>query len=203
MFKKYFRYTVSVVSALFWVLIIFAFESPREAALTVIAALIHEWGHILYTLCFLPSSSVPHSVLSGLRIKKVGIIPYRKELFLYLSGPLANLISILLALLFSNLSSDFLGDFALISLFTMISNLLPIEGYDGYGALMSISGMLGSGELEPFVLKWISFFFTALMTLISLYLMYYLNGGYWIFAIFSVSTLSFIKKSLEMQKRRF
>jgi hypothetical protein len=82
MFKKYFRYTVSVVSALFWVLIIFAFESPREAALTVIAALIHEWGHILYTLCFLPSSSVPHSVLSGLRIKKVGIIPYRKELFL-------------------------------------------------------------------------------------------------------------------------
>jgi hypothetical protein len=85
----------------------------------------------------------------------------------------------------------------------MISNLLPIEGYDGYGALTSISGMLGSGELEPFVLKWISFFFTALMTLISLYLMYYLNGGYWIFAIFSVSTLSFIKKSLEMQKRRF
>ena len=201
--KKYLKYFHTPISILFWLLMIFAFESPREGCMTVLAAVVHEMGHFMYTLLFLKKPSVPYGALSGLRIKKTGVLSYGEELMLYLSGPIANLAFALMLLLLFGFSSRFAVDLSVINILTMLSNLLPIEGYDGYGAIMAVSGKFGAEDLIPGILRCLSFCFTALMVLISLYLMYYLNGGYWIYAVFSISAVSFIKKSLNSQKIRF
>ena len=72
-----------------------------------------------------------------------------------------------------------------------------------FGAILAIAQRFGAEDRARETLCTISFFLTALMMLISLYLMYCLNGGYWIYAVFSISAFSFIKKSLNSQKRRF
>lgn len=197
---KYFNYSKTAVSVLFWLLIIFAFADPGEGLMTVLSAVIHESGHCLYTLLYLKAPALPRGALSGLRIKKTGVLSYGEEIMLYLSGPLANLAFCILILPFFAVSYHFARDLIVINLFTMLSNLLPVEGYDGYGAIMAVAGRFGIEDRVVGVLRRISFFFTLLMLLISLYLMYYLNGGYWIFAVFSVSALSFIKKTLKSQK---
>lgn len=202
-FSKYSRRFKTPTSVLFWLLLIFAFEAPREGCLTVLAAFIHETGHFIYTLIFLRSPSAPYGALSGLRIRKRGIMSYGQETMLYLSGPFANLVVCILLLPCFSAASGFFGDLAVVNIFTMLFNLLPIEGYDGYGAILAVAGALGKEMQVRSVLRYASFFLTLIMLLISLYLMYYLNGGYWIYAIFSVSALSFINKALKTQKQRF
>ena len=202
-FRNISKYAGTPVSIIFWLLLIFAFESPEGGFMTVTSALIHESGHFLYTLLYLKAPSPPRGVLSGLRIKKKGMLSYGEEMMLYLSGPLANLAFSLVLLPFFFVSGRFAKDFFIINTFTMLSNLLPVEGYDGYGAILAIAQKLGTEWRVRRTLRYISFGFTLVMMLVSLYLMYYMNGGYWIFAVFSISSLSFIKKSLKSQKRRF
>ena len=171
--------------------------------MTVLSAAVHEMGHYSYSLFFLKSPSAPYGVWSGLRMKKSGHLSYSEEIMLYLCGPLANLLFSILILPCFALSFEFARDLSVINIFTMLANLLPIEGYDGYGAILAIAGKLGMEWRTREVLRHISFFLTVVMLFISLYLMYYLNGGYWIFAVFSVSALSFIKKAMKSQKQRF
>ena len=201
--KNISKHVGTPISIIFWLLLIFAFESPTDGCMTVLSALIHESGHFLYTLLYLKSPSPPSGVLSGFRIKKKGVMSYGEEIMLYLSGPIANLAFSILLLPFFFLSERFAKEFFIINIFTMLSNLLPVEGYDGYGAILAIAQRFGAEGRARETLCTISFFLTALMMLISLYLMYYLNGGYWIYAVFSISAFSFIKKSLNSQKRRF
>ena len=196
-YKRYIKIFTAAASTLFWLLLIFAFEKPKEGLLTVTAALIHESGHFLFTLIFLKRASTPYGVISGFRIKNEQLLPYRSQLLLYLSGPIMNLAAFAVSFLLP--CAEFARDFALINLFTMLSNLLPVEGYDGFGALKTAASALGVEHLMYPILKWLSFVFTSLMALISLYFMYYLNGGYWIYVIFSISALSFIKKTLKSQ----
>ena len=201
--KNISKYAKTPISIIFWLLLIFAFESPRCGCMTVLSALIHEAGHFLYTLLYLKSPSPPRGALSGFRIKKKGVMSYGEEMMLYLSGPIANLAFSLALLPFFSVFEQFAKEFFIINMFTMLSNLLPVEGYDGYGAILAIAQRFGAECRVREALCSVSFLITALMMLISLYLMYYLNGGYWIYAVFSISAFSFIKKSLNSQKRRF
>lgn len=202
-FQKYLKYFKTPISILFWLLIIFAFVSPAEGFMTILSAIVHEAGHYLYTLIFLRSPATPYGSLSGLRIKKSGILSYGEEIMLYLSGPIANIILCMILLPFFVASHRFAKELFVTSALTMISNLLPIEGYDGYGAIVALAAVFDAEERVRRALRGISFFFTVILVLISLYLMYFLNGGYWIFAIFSLSMLSFIKKELKIQNERF
>ena len=78
---------------------------------------------------------------------------------------------------------------------TMLSNLLPIEGYDGYRAVSSAAALL---ELDPTrterTLSSLSFFFSVLVTFLSLYLILKIGEGYWIFGVFFTLTLSALAK---------
>ena len=201
--KRLVSYLKSFVSIIFWLLLIFAFTTPAEGCITVLSAVVHESGHFLYTWLFVKSPSMPYGSLSGLRIRKPFVLSYGEEIMLYLSGPLANLAFAFMLLPCFLFSYDFARDFLVINIFTMLSNLLPVEGYDGYGVILAVAANCGMEQIARRILSCVSFFFTLLMLFISLYLMYYLNGGYWIFAVFSVSALSFIKKSLKSQKRSF
>lgn len=170
----------------FWVLLIFGFDLPYTAILTILAALIHELGHVF---CLMRTKSscnlLPKPNVSGFRIK-IPEMSYQKELLCALYGPLANLAVALLCLLpLSPKLTPYLHTFATLNIMTMISNLLPIEEYDGYKILGSVLSLTVRCEATAQnVLYMTSLIFSAVMCFLSLYVMLKLGEGYWIFAVF-------------------
>jgi Zn-dependent protease len=130
----------------------------------------------------MPGSSNMRGVLSGFRIKSEGIGSYRQRILGYLGGPMSNIISSLL--FFAFFRGEYFRMLAMLNMATALSNLLPIEGYDGYGIILSIIEMKECGSLSHRVLTRVSTGLILCFTIFSLYLMDRVGGGYWIFAIF-------------------
>ena len=189
---KALRFIYALLPSLFWGLIIFGFEKPYAAIITLLCALIHECGHLL----MLPEGSGIRCVLSGFRIKPGGMLSYRQRLVCYLGGPMANLATALFFLAFSMRGNEYLRDFALLSGATGLSNLLPIEGYDGYGILLTLADMCSADRRIYSLLRVISLFIIILLTIFSLCLMDKIGEGYWIFAVFFSGLIKSIDKSL-------
>ena len=83
--------------------------------------------------------------------------------------------------------------FVLLNLATAISNLLPVEGHDGYGLIRAVAcGADGSER----TLHGLSLTFTAALCLLSLYVVDRIGEGYFIFAVLLLSVLGSIKKRL-------
>ena len=160
---------------------------------TIICALIHEVGHILYLVLFTSSCHSIKSVVFGLKIKAVKFLSYKDELLLYLSGPLANLI---LGFVFWHLSvrDSFFYTMSIINIATAISNLLPIEGYDGYGILRTIIEKHFPMGLFLRLLSIFSTLLVFLFCILSIYLIDRYGGGYWIFAVFFVQMIKQLQK---------
>ena len=182
----------------FWILLIFGFDSAYMAILTIIAALIHEGGHLIATAPFSKKrSKIPRSNIAGFRID-TNALSYKEEFVAALGGPIINLVIglIFIFLPFSQNFKTYAYMFGILNIMTMISNLLPIEGYDGHKALSAlIAVFFGDSLMSEVILHWISFFFSAIMTFLALYLMLKLGEGYWIFAVFfSVMLSAIIKK---------
>ena len=168
---------------LFWVLLIFGFDVPYVAVLTIICAVIHELGHVFSISRMNAGESLPKGHLSGFRIKRKVVLGYREEIIILLMGPLFNIIAFLLTIPFSSMMSGYVRIFGLLNLATAISNLLPVEGYDGYGILIEI---FKSTENHKMItrLEFFSFVFSVAVSFLSLYLIDKFGSGYWIFGIF-------------------
>ena len=74
---------------LFWVLLMLAFDTPSVVILTVIAALLHESGHIAaMTIICRKGITLPRAVISGLRLKPERALSYTetviKPTFVYI-----------------------------------------------------------------------------------------------------------------------
>lgn len=194
----------SFLPAIFWILLIFGFEEPWIAVTTLLSALIHECGHVCYITLFAGSSHRLRAVGNGLRIKTVGSLSYREERMTYLSGPLANLLTFVvcfvICLIFRREGDGFLLYFGIINIATALSNLMPIEGYDGYGIIRSLieEREMGGGILRA--LTAISAALTFILCILSLYLIDRYSGGYWLFAVFFVSMIKHFDKALSKQK---
>ena len=134
------------------------------------------------------------SHLSGFRIR-VGMGGYAEQILLLAAGPLVNLAVFLLTLPLSGLANGYFLMIGYINLLSALSNLLPIEGYDGYGILMTLAEAKDS-HISFRLLCISSFTLTLSLTLISLYIMLRYGGGYWIFGVFFVTLLTKIKKLL-------
>jgi Zn-dependent protease len=187
----------SLGSIIFWLALIFGFEEPSMAFATVIAAIIHEMGHILY-LRRVSKSGCLRGALSGFRIKPKQNLSYHEELWLYLSGPLANIIAAFLIWIFSIISGCDAVGYTVANLITALSNLLPIEEYDGYGALRAIiRAYSGNPMAWERLLGAFSFALIFILSIFSLYLIDRFGGGYWIFAIFFASMLKKMSQRLE------
>jgi hypothetical protein len=185
----------------FWVVLMFGFDSEYIAILTILAAIIHEGGHLIITLPFSKKrSSAIKNKLSGFRIK-TSRLSYKEELLAALGGPLANfgVGLVFFSIPFENEFREYAYTFGLLNIMTMISNLLPIENYDGYRALSAALYLFFGDSLNIYAfLYWISFAFSSIMTFISLYLMLRLGEGYWIFAVFfSIMLSTVIKRQKE------
>lgn len=185
------------LALLFWFLLVLGFDSKSTAFLTVIAALIHEGGHLLAGYFFARGmTSLPRADISGFRIRAERM-SYKEELSVALGGPVLNLI---LAILFVCLPlpktlCGYFRTFALINALTALSNLLPISNFDGYRiaeCLLSIKTK--NPMVSARVMNTVSFAFCTVATFLSLYLILKTGDGYWIFAVFFTSVFTVIVK---------
>ncbi len=178
---------------LFWGLLMLGFDCVYVAVLTALSALIHECGHLIFAASS-KKAALPRADISGFRIK-ISEMSYKEELIVAAGGPLINILLGVFLLLFGGSSpfGNYAKVFGIINLMTALSNLLPIEGYDGYKILFCIGALVfdDMSRTEAFLSSF-SFLISALMCFLSLYLILKLGEGYWIFVVFFSLTLSAI-----------
>lgn len=141
----------------------------RIPLLTLAAIIIHEVGHLTAArlLHMKPSGATADTI--GIRLLFRGSPPsYAKEIALCAAGPLANLLSLLIALLFGLPADSF---FSSVSCALALLNLLPIEGFDGGRiAHSSLSLILAPDKVDK-LSDLLSFLFLFILWCVSIYLM--------------------------------
>lgn len=179
---------------IFWLLLLYAFDEPLAATLTLLAAIIHEFGHQLCALCIQGGISDMRSTLYGFRIKKNANLSFINEFIIYAAGPLANVLAalagFLIPLSLCESANEYLHSFIVINLATAFSNILPIKGYDGYGMLSALMMHRNFSDTCFRVLSHISLFISAFVCILALYIMARIGDGYWIYGIFVFSLVS-------------
>ena len=179
----------SILPIIFWISIIFGFDTPYIAILTILSAAIHEIGHYTMIVYFTERKTEIRGHATGFRIKHNTFLSYPKEIAILLAGPISNIIIFILTLPFGYALSGYLKFFGYINLATGISNLLPLEGFDGYGALSTFFRYKGATHMIK-KLEIFSFIFSIAATFISLHLIDLFGEGYWIFGLFFFTMLS-------------
>ena len=179
----------SVLPIIFWVSLIFGFDAPYVAILTLVAAVLHEMGHCLAIWLLTGEGARVRGHSSGLRIRRGEALSYRSEIAILLAGPAVNISLFLLSVPFGPSLDGYVRVYGLINLATGLSNLLPFEGYDGYGAACEVLCAVGRSELIK-RLEVFSFVLSICVTFLSLYLIGRFGEGYWIFGVFFVMMLS-------------
>lgn len=193
--KKTVNAMLSILPALFWILLIFAFDTPGVAVMTLLCAAVHEIGHIA-AMGFVSTGSSLFSSLSGLRLKTSRLLSYKEEITVAAGGPAMNIVIAIPCLLMHNSFDGYFYVLGVLSLCTALSNLLPIRGYDGYKILSAwLSSRLGADRTEQ-ILGSVSFLFTVAFCYVSLYLMNKADTGYWIFFVFFI----ILMRSLGMKR---
>ena len=161
----------------FWAVLLFALDRPYLAVMTLLALLWHEGFHIL---AFLRENAAARMSprLGGLRLCPQKALSYESERRIAAAGPIGGFIGAGLCLLFSPLARSYFFEFALCHLLTSLTNLLPIEGYDGYRILKTTAALRESDRAHA-LLPRLSFFLTGVLTLISLSVFGILGEGLW------------------------
>ena len=180
---------ISLIPYLFLVLIIFSFGEAYVAILTVLSAALHELGHVIAMAMIGRTFSIS-GVLSGMRLKPKRLLSYGEEILVAAAGPVINTV-LFFAFIFAK--NAYFTAFALINLFTALSNLLPIPGYDGYRIASAIIAKYGDKRSARAIFSALSFFSIALLTFLSLYCISRLNSGYWTFFVFMLFLIREIK----------
>lgn len=172
-----------VLPLLFWLMIIFGFDTPYIATLTIIAAVIHELGHSVAIMALSRSGYMPMVHVTGFRFKRADTLGYKEEIIILAMGPVFNITAFLLCLPFLSAMEGYIGTFAAVNLITALSNLLPVESYDGYGILRELFTYTENVRML-YLIERLSFFISLSFTFLSLYLIDKFGSGYWIFGIF-------------------
>jgi hypothetical protein len=183
----------SVLPTIFWISLIFGFDAPYVAILTIISAVIHELGHHALIAYYTKEIAEMRGHASGFRIKRKDRLSYGKEIVILLAGPLANTVLFLMMLPLGNSFEGYARIFGYINLATGLSNLLPFEGYDGYEAARNALGYFGKEDMIRH-LESFSFILGVGVTFVSLHLIDKFSEGYWIFGLFFLATLSKLVK---------
>lgn len=199
--KRFFLQNISrligFLPSLFWVLLIFGFDDPPVAFVTILCALIHELGHAIQIKLNNSSEIALRTTLCGFRMKRSRHSSYLSDAAVYLGGPLFNFISVIpiVFLPFFNIYIKQL--FTTVSLATAFSNLLPIKGYDGYGIIRSLACHYGKEDSILPLLDSVSFWFLVTLTFVSLYIVTRIGSSYWMAGLFIVSLIREIADRLK------
>ena len=175
--KNFLNSLLNMLSALFWLLLMLSFSGLKMTFLTFLAAATHELGHIAVLLFLKKDFSLPRAVASGFRIKTTSQSSYKEEILISVGGPVINLI---LALFVYSVSTEF----AIINLATAFSNLLPMKDFDGYKIVSDSVALVFGCEVSERLMPHLTVFVSSLFVFLSLFMIMFSNGGYWIFFIF-------------------
>jgi Zn-dependent protease len=182
------RRLFKILPAIFWILVIFGFDTPVMAFSTLLCAVIHEGGHILgYKL--MGGSATLKSSPTGFRLKSRIVHSYGGELVIAAFGPAANFITAALCIPLFGFFGGYFKLFALLNLLTGISNLLPVRGYDGYRIADCLIAVCSDNPGAPQLLSKISATLTVIMCFISLYFILIANSGWWLYFVLVFSLL--------------
>ncbi len=188
------------LSIVFWVLVIFGFDTVGVAILTLICAVIHEIGHISVLLLLKKKTKkLPNAKIYGLRIG-VKELSYIEEISVALGGPIINLFVAIAAFLHRGFgpAADYMQLFGFLNLMTMATNLFPITEHDGYKIIEATTMMFSKNPNKTKrLLSAMSFTLCMLMCFIALYFMLKIGEGYWIFAIFISTVISEIRTAIK------
>ena len=201
--RKILHYTETLLPIIFWVLIMFGFDSISITVMTLLAAAVHECGHLaVIALACGHKATPPIPKINGMRIKPSVILSYKEEILAAFGGPCANILLFLLLIPFFGTGDGYAITFAMINLMTALSNLLPISGFDGYKITLNAVALKFGIENAERLLSAFSFIFSAGAVFISLYLILKIGEGYWIFGIFFIATLTEVFKRNKMTKTK-
>ena len=167
------------------------FDNACVTTLTILAALLHEVGHVSIYFMLKGKIRLPYVTADGFRIMKGDRLSYTDEALIALGGPLVNLT--IFFILF-RCEMAYLKIFAIINLFTAISNLLPLYGYDGYRIINSLVCRRYSPLGAERLLLGLGLAVSCALTFLSLFFILISGSGYWIFGIFFASLLGNIFK---------
>ena len=164
-------------------------ENLTEAFLFLLAATLHEAGHVISAA--LLGCGIRRFSLSpeGATVKiDFSLLPYKKEIAVYLAGPAGNGIGMLIA--FFLLRHHFTANalyFFFCNLLFLLFNLLPVKGLDGYQALSSFFRMYREEEgVESILTKISGFFYTLLLAGGVLLLILCRNASLFFFCLFLI-----------------
>ena len=174
--------------ALIYLLFMLFCDKSGLAAMSLLAAALHEMGHLVAARFMkIPISAMRFDLL-GARIDVKGrILSYGEEWLLCMSGPLASLVFSLIGSLFWSHSKLAIA-FSCASLLLGLLNLLPIQTFDGGRmlecALLSFTTPKKTGS----ILRGCTFLFLWLLWAFSAYLMIKIADGLSLF-FFTLSLL--------------
>ncbi len=161
---------------------------PFEILLFLLAAALHELGHLLAMLCLRCRPAKFSFSIGGAKIETdAPLLSYRREIVLFLSGPLANLLGCAAAFLWirTQLSEPSLYFFFCNTLFCLI-NLIPIRGLDGERALSAFLSLYWEVGWVFWFSFWISRLFLLSLLGLGLFLFIEVKNGSLLLLAFSL-----------------
>lgn len=174
-------------------------ERLSHTVALLLAAALHECGHLLAARLFhIPISALHISILGARLELRDPLLSYRREWILCAAGPLS---SFFFAAVAMNLASIFphsaiLPAFAMISSALGLVNLLPIGWLDGGRMFRATCHLLLPPQAAFLLLRIVSFFFFLLLWMTSVYLMLRAGNSLTLFAFsFSLFLRFFLAES--------
>jgi hypothetical protein len=196
-----FRLILGILPVVFWLCLICSFDERLGARITIFAMVIHELGHLVCIYLMTGKLEPLKGAINGLRIPEERSLSYKQQMMQYASGAIFNLIAAAIIPICFGIN-EYSETFAAINIATAISNLLPIDGYDGYRLIYSIIGFFNLGYKSYTLLEIVSFLCTAFLCIFSMFLVYTFGNGYWFMAIFLFATISKLQKWQKYENSR-
>lgn len=188
---------LNILPVIFWLCLIYSFDSMMGANATVLAMIIHESGHVLCYYAVSGKVRMPRGDISGLRISKSEMRNYKEDMLIYGAGIISNLLAIFIAVLLKMPKSDFRTIFITVNFATAVSNLLPIEGYDGQRMIDALLCYHEVGRWAYIAVEAVSFAIVFFMSFVSLFTVYTFGNGYWIMGVFIAALLGQLQRWLK------
>ena len=187
--------------ALIYLLWMLLFDRSGLAAMSLLAAALHEIGHLVAARAMHISIGAMRFDLLGARIDVKGrILSYGEEWLLCASGPLSSLVFSLVGSFFWSHSKLAIA-FSCASLLLGLLNLLPIQTFDGGRMLECALLSFTSPKRTSDVLRGCTFFFLWLLWAFSAYLMIKIADGISLF-FFTLTLLARFFESRTPKKEK-
>ena len=187
--------------AIIYLLFMLLCDKSGLAAMSLLAAAMHELGHLAVAkVLHIPIGAMRFDLL-GARIDIKGrILSYGEEWLLCVAGPLSSLIFSLIGAFFWSHTKLAIA-FSCASLLLGLLNLLPIQTFDGGRMLECVLLSFTTPKKAGTILRGCTFLFLWLLWAFSAYLMIKIADGISLF-FFTLTLLARFFESREQKKRK-